>query len=90
MQIYGADSDTLTDGTFDGETLKKSFSAVIPFDGAVITEILDINGEEITKAYITAGTALTAGIPLAFDKPMSSITVTGTVMLYGIRNHQYD
>lgn len=89
MQIFGADSDTLTDAEWDGVTLKKTFNALIAFDGAVVTEIKDVNSTAITRSFITAGTALEAGTMITFDKPMSAITVTGTVVLYGIRNHQY-
>lgn len=89
MQIFGADSDTLTDAEWDGTTLKKTFNAFVAFEGAVVTEVLDINGTAITRAFITNGTALESGTLITFDKPMSGITVTGTVVQYGIRNHQY-
>jgi len=89
MALFGADSDVITDGEYDGATLKKCFNAFIAFDGAIVTEILDINGTAITRNFITDGTALEAGTLITFDKAVSNITVTGTVVLYGIRNYKY-
>jgi len=89
QSIFGGDSDTLTDGEFDGITLKKKFNAFIAFDGAVVTEILDLAGAEVTKNFVTDGTALEAGTIITFDKPVSSITCTGTIVQYGITSHQY-
>lgn len=82
MQLFGGEHDSVTDGTFAPEG--KKFDAVITGDGAVVTEALDVNGDEVTKDYITSGTAMT-GAFLPFPKCLTSITVTSTVFIYNIR-----
>ena len=84
--IFGGDHDTKTNGKWS--STGKVAQAFIAFDGAVITEIKDFNGTALTKAYITAGTALPAGFLGTFDRPIQSITCTGTIVVYGIRDAQ--
>ena len=87
MQLFGGECDIVTDETYAPENM--IFDAVITSgDGAVITEALDVNGNEITKTYITDGATLT-NVYLPFPKGLSSITVTGSVMVYNIRS-KYD
>ena len=68
---------------------KKKAYAFVAFNGAVVTEIKDVNKVTVTKNYITDSVALPASFLGSFDTPISSITVTGTVAVYGIKNHKY-
>lgn len=85
-EMYGADHDTITDGKW--EVTGKVATAFVAFQGAVVTEVKDANGVAVTKNYITAGTTLESGTFCPFGKPFKSVTVTGTVMVFGIRDAQ--